>query len=90
MCGPVDGIGDRILRLLLDYEAAQRRHVLLNNQLDNLEIQEKVARISYRAGRGSTNQIINMSDKRDRLEEKIIDAEIKQDKAVRELGQLIK
>ena len=90
MCGPVDGIGDRVLRLLLDYEAAQRRHILLNSQLANLDVQEKVARVSYRAGRGSTNQIIGMSDKRDRLEEKIVEVEIKQSQAVRELGQLIK
>ena len=30
-------IGDRVLRLLLDYEAAQRRHELLKKQLDTLD-----------------------------------------------------
>ena len=82
-------ISDRILRLLLDYESAERRHVLLNSQLANHDVQEKVARVSYRAGRGSTSQIIGMSDKRDRLEEKIVEVEIKQDEAVRELLELI-
>jgi|GEM_PF-4358823 len=81
-------IGDRVLRLLLDYEAAQRKHELLNNQLANLDVQEKVARVSYRAGRGSTSQIINMSDKRDRLTEKLVEVEIKQTEVVRELQQL--
>ena len=79
----------RILRLLLDYEAAQRRHELLSSQLKTLEQQQRVARVSYRRGRGSTSQMLGMNDKRDRLVEKIVDAEIEKDEAVRELGQLI-
>ncbi len=82
-------IGDRVLRLLLDYEAAQRRHELLKNQLQTLEQQQRVARVSYRRGRGSTSQMLGMSDKRDRTIEKIVEVEIKQDEAVRELGQLM-
>ncbi len=81
-------IGDRVLRLLLDYEAAQRRHELLTSQLKTLEQQQRVARVSYRLGRGSTSQILGMNDKRDRLFEKIVEVEIKKDEAVRELGQL--
>ncbi len=81
-------IGDRVLRLLLDYEAAQRRHELLNNQLQTLEQQQKVARVSYRNGRGSTSQMLSMGDKRDRTIEKIVEVEIEMDEAVRELGQL--
>ena len=81
-------IGDRVLRLLLDYEAAQRRHELLKKQLETLEQQQRVARVSYRRGRGSTSKMLGMSDKRDRLIEKIVDAEIEQDEALRELGQL--
>ena len=81
-------ISDRILRLLLDYEAAQRRHELLSSQLVTLNQQQEVAKISYRAGRGSTNQIIGMSDKRDRLVEKLTNEEIRQDEVVRELQQL--
>ena len=82
-------IGDRVLRLLLDYEAAQRRHELLSSQLKTLEQQQKVARVSYRRGRGSTSQMLGMADKRDRLSEKLVDVEIKQDEAVRELKQLV-
>ncbi len=81
-------IGDRVLRLLLDYEAAQRRHELLSSQLKTLDQQQRVARVSYRRGRGSTSQILGMSDKRDRLIEKIVEVEIRKDEAVRELGQL--
>ena len=82
-------IGDRVLRLLLDYEAAQRRYELLTSQLQTLEQQQKVARVSYRRGRGSTSQMLGMSDKRDRTIEKIVDTEIKKDEAVRELEQLV-
>ncbi len=56
-------ISDRVLRLLLDYEAAQRRHELLKNQLQTLEQQQRVARVSYRNGRGSTSQMLGMSDR---------------------------
>ena len=69
-------IGDRVLRLLLDYEAAQRRHELLIKQLETLEQQQRVARVSYRRGRGSTSQMLGMSDKRDRLEEQLTDVSI--------------
>ena len=75
--------------MLLDYEAAERRHELLTSQLKTLEQQQRVARVSYRRGRGSTSQMLGMSDKRDRLAEKIVDAEIDKDEAVRELWQLI-
>ncbi len=83
-------IGDHILRLLLDYEAAQRRHELLKNQLETLEQQQRVARVSYRRGRGSTSKMLGMAAQRDRLSEKIVEAEIKKHEAVRELGQLIR
>ncbi|MGK7898090.1 MAG: hypothetical protein AB4372_31850 [Xenococcus sp. (in: cyanobacteria)] len=82
-------IGDRVLRLLLDYEAAERRYELLTSQLQTLEQQRRVARVSYRNGRGSTSQMLSMGDKRDRTIEKIVEVEIRKDEAVRELGQLV-
>ncbi len=45
--------------------------------------------IAYRRGRGSTSQILGMSDKRDRLREKLVGVEIEKDEAVREIWQLI-
>ena len=81
-------LGDRILRLLLDYEAANRRHELLSSQLETLNQQREVTRIAYKFGRGSTAQILGMEDKRDRLSEQIVNAEIKKDESVRELRQL--
>ena len=82
-------LGDRIFQLLLDYEAAQRRHKLLTSQLQTLEQQQKVARISYRRGRGSTSQMLEMEGKRDRLAEKIFEVETKRDESERKLKLLV-
>ena len=57
-------LGDRIMRLLLDYEAAERRQELLLSQLETLERQREVTRIAYRFGRGSTSQVLGMEDRR--------------------------
>jgi hypothetical protein len=80
--------GDRLLSLLLDYEAANRRHELLSSQLKTLEQQREVARIAYKFGQGETSQILGMEDRRDRTLEQIVDVEIKRDESVRELLQL--
>ncbi len=84
-----DRARDRVLRLLLDFEAAQRRHELLSSQLKTLEQQQRVARVSYRRGRGSTSQILGMADKRDRLTEQLTNVTINKDESVRELLHLI-
>ncbi len=61
----------------------------MSSQLKTLEQQQRVARVSYRLGRGSTSQMLGMADKRDHLGEKIVEVEIEKDGVVRELGQLI-
>ena len=82
-------IEDKILRLVLDYEAAQRKHNLLSSSLETLEQQREVMRIAYRMGRGSTSQILSMEDRRDRTIEQIVDVEIDKDESARELLQLV-
>lgn len=82
-------LGDRILQLLLNYEAATRELELLKSQLETLQQQRKVTRIAYRVGRGSTEQILNMERERDRTIEQIVKVEIEQEETVRELLQLI-
>ena len=81
---------DRVLRLLLDYESATRKHELLTSQLKTLEQQQRVARVSYRRGRGSTSQMLGMSDKRDRLTEQLTDTSINKDESVQKLLHLIR
>ena len=78
-----------MLNLLLDYEAADRKHNLLMSNLETLEQQREVIRIAYRMGRGSTNQILGIESKRDRMTEQIIDVEIEQNESVRKLLHLI-
>ena len=58
-------IEDEVLNLLLNYEAANRKHELLLSQLETLEQQREVVRIAYRMGRGSTSQILGIESKRD-------------------------
>ena len=82
-------LGDKILKLLLDYEAATRKQELLTSQLETLERQREVTRIAYRFGRGSTAQVLGMEDKRDLLTGQIVDIQIKKDGAIRELSVLI-
>ena len=82
-------IEEDVLNLLLDYEAAERKHELLLSQLKILEQQREVMRIAYRMGRGSTSQLLGMENRRDRMTEQIVDVEIKQDESMRELLQLV-
>jgi hypothetical protein len=59
-------LGEKVLRLVLDYEAANRRYELLTSQLETLNQQREVTRIAYKFGQGSTSQILGMEDRRDR------------------------
>ena len=65
-------IEDKVLRLVLVYEAAQRRQELLTSSLETLEQQREVMRIGYKFGQGTANQILGMEDKRDRTREQIV------------------
>lgn len=80
---------DKVLHLLLNYEAAQRKHELLTSQLETLEQQREVVRIGYRMGGGSTSQILGMENRRDRLNEQLTDVTIARDESVRQLLHLI-
>ena len=82
-------IEDEVLNLLLNYEAANRKHELLLSQLETLEQQREVVRIAYRMGRGSTSQILGIESKRDHTIEQLTEVEIKQNESVRKLFQLI-
>ncbi len=82
-------IEDKVLRLVLVYEAAKRRHNLLLSSLETLEQQREAMRIAYSMGQGSKSQILGMENKRDRLTEQIVDVETKLDEAVREIEQLV-
>ncbi len=82
-------IEDEVLNLLLDIDAANRKHELLTSQLETLEQQREVTRIAYKYGRGSTSQLLGMEDRRDRTIEQIVEVEIEKDESLRELLQLV-
>lgn len=82
-------IENEVLNLLLDYEAANRKHELLTSQLETLEQQREVVRIAYRYGRGSTNQLLGMENRRDRTIEQMVEVEIEKEKSITKLMQLV-
>ena len=81
-------IGDKVLELMLDYEKSDRLISLLLTQIETFNLQNEVFRIQYRFGNGTTRQFLSLSDKSDRLNEKLVDARIKRSRSKRELLQL--
>jgi hypothetical protein len=81
-------LGDRVLRLVLDYESSDRTIALIQSQQKTFNLQNEVFRIQYRLGQGSTEQLLGMTTRGDRLNEQLTDASIKRDEAVREMRQL--
>lgn len=79
---------DKVLRLVLDYEAATRRVKLIESQLQSFNVSREVFRIRYRLGEGTTEQLLGVEERGDRLNEQLTEARSKQDEAVRELGQV--
>jgi hypothetical protein len=81
-------LGDKVLRLVLDIESNERTIALIQSQQNTFALQNEVFRIQYRFGQGSTEQLLGMTTRGDRLNEQLTDAQIKRDGAVRELGQV--
>ncbi len=81
-------LGEKVLRLVLDYEAATRRVELIESQLQSFNVSREVFRIRYRLGEGTTEQLLRVEERGDRLSDKLVEARTKQDEAVRELGQV--
>lgn len=82
-------IENKILRLVLDFEAAERKHELLSDRLQILNQQREVIRIAYRMGRGSTSEILGIEEKRDRISDQLVNVSIDKDESLRELQQTV-
>ena len=82
-------IENKVLRLVLDFEAAERKLKLLGDRLEIFNQQREVIRIAYRLGRGSTSEILGIEEKRDRLSEQLVNISIDKDESVRELRQTV-
>jgi hypothetical protein len=81
-------LGEKVLRLVLDYEAATRRVKLVESQLQTFNVSREVFRIRYRLGEGTTEQLLGVEERGDRLSDQLVEARTKQDEAVRELVQV--
>jgi hypothetical protein len=81
-------LGDKVLRLVLDIESNERTIALIQSQQNTFALQNEVFRIQYRFGQGSTEQLLGMTTRSDRLNQQLTAAQIKRDGAVRELGQV--
>ncbi len=51
-------LGDKVLRLVLDYEAATRQVELVRSQLETFNQQQEILRIRYRLGEGDTSEFL--------------------------------
>jgi hypothetical protein len=81
-------LGDKVLRLVLDYEAAQRQVELVKSQLQTFTQQQEILKIRYRLGEGETSEFLEQEVRGDGLEARLVELETLQQEKVRELGQV--
>ncbi len=80
---------EKVLQLLLGYEAVTKQVELVESQIKTFQVSRQVFRIRYQFGEGTTEQWLSFQEKEDRLNEQLMMVKTKQEKTVRELGQLI-
>jgi outer membrane protein TolC len=81
-------IGDKVLRLVLDYEAVSRKYDLVRSQLKTYNQQQEIMRIRYRLGQGETAEFLESQVRGDGLRGQLVELESLQQEKVRELGQV--
>ena len=81
-------LGEKVLRLVLDYESSDRRVALIQSQLQSFNVSREVFRIRYRLGQGTNEQWLGFEERSDRLADQLVEAQTKRDEAVRELAQV--
>ncbi len=82
-------LGEKVLQLLLSYEAATRQVELVESQIKTFQVSREVFRIRYQFGEGTTEQWLSFEERENRLNEQLTLNRTKQDEAVRELKQLV-
>ena len=73
-----DQMREKILSLVLEYEAAGRQIAFITDQLNNHLILFKVMEIDYRFGGSSTDAYLTAIEKQERLENQLIQVQISQ------------
>ena len=79
---------DKVLRLVLDYEAVSRKVELVRSQLETYSQQQEILRIRYRLGQGETAEFLESQVRGDGLRGQLVELESLQQEKVRELGQV--
>ncbi len=82
-------LGEKVLQLLLSYEAATRQVELVESQIKTFEVSRQVFRIRYQFGEGTTEQWLSFEERENKLNEQLMTVKTKQEEMVRELGQLV-
>jgi chromosome segregation ATPase len=80
---------EKIYNLLLEIQDNSRQVQLIESQLETFKKQKEIFKIQYAAGEGTTNQYLGLQDKEDNLNNRLLEAQIKRDKAQSNLFQLI-
>jgi hypothetical protein len=79
---------EKILALVLEYEAALRQAALITAQLNNHQIITKVMEIDYRMGGSSTESYLAALEKQEKLENQLIQIQIAQQESLRKILSL--
>ncbi len=82
-------LGEKVLQLLLSYEAATRQVELVESQIKTFEVSREVFRIRYQFGEGTTEQWLSFEERENKLNEQLTKSRTKQEETIRELTQLI-
>ncbi|MGB5595452.1 MAG: TolC family protein, partial [Crocosphaera sp.] len=82
-------LGEKVLQLLLGYEAATRQVELVESQVKTFQVSREAFRIRYKFGEGTTEQWLSFQEREDRLNEQLVKVKTKQKETVRELKQLV-
>lgn len=82
-------LGEKVLQLLLGYEAAMRQVQLVESQIKTFEVSRQVFRIRYQFGEGTTEQWLSFEEKENKLTVHLTLSRTKQEETVRELRQLV-
>ncbi len=80
---------EKVLQLLLSYEAATRQVELVESQIKTFQVSREVFRIRYQFGEGTTEQWLSFEERENKLNEQLIKVKTKQQETVRELKQLV-
>jgi hypothetical protein len=82
-------LSEKVLRLVLDYEEAGRTIALIESQSETFKLQNEVFRIQYRLGEGSTEQLLSIETRGEKLREQLTLSIGKRDEVWRELLDLV-